>query len=44
MYLDSIFWFLSWPVIIIVSYQISKMLIKKYESEKVEKADNSASE
>ncbi len=32
MYIDSIFWFLSWPILIIISYQVSKMLIKRYES------------
>ena len=36
MYLDSVFWFLSLPIIIIASYQISKVLIKRYESEKGE--------
>jgi len=31
MYWNSIFWFLSWPVLVVVSYQLVKYTIKKYE-------------
>jgi hypothetical protein len=31
MYLNSILWFLSWPVLIIISYQLVKYTIHKYE-------------
>ena len=31
MYWDSIFWFLSWPALVVVSYQLVKYTIKKYE-------------
>lgn len=37
MYLDSVFWFLSWPILIIVSFQIIKVILKRYEEEKVPK-------
>lgn len=32
MYLNSILWFLSWPVLVIISYQLVKFTISKYES------------
>jgi hypothetical protein len=31
MYWSSIFWFLSWPVVVIISYQLIKFTIQKYE-------------
>lgn len=31
MYIDSIFWILTWPALIIISYQLVKFLVKKYE-------------
>ncbi len=31
MYWESIFWFLSWPALVVVSYQLVKYTIKKYE-------------
>ena len=31
MYWSSIFWFLSWPVVVIISYQLIKFTIRKYE-------------
>ena len=31
MYWNSIFWLLSWPILIIVSYQLVKYTIGKYE-------------
>ena len=31
MYWNSIFWFLSWPALVAVSYQLVKYTIKKYE-------------
>ena len=31
MYTTSILWMLSWPVVIIVSYQVIKLVVKKYE-------------
>jgi hypothetical protein len=32
MYLTSILWFLSWPVLVIISYQLVKYVVLKYES------------
>lgn len=32
MYLTSILWFLSWPVLVIISYQLVKYIVLKYES------------
>lgn len=32
MYISSILWFLSWPLLIIVSYQLVKFVVKKYEA------------
>lgn len=31
MYTAPILWMLSWPVLIIVSYQVVKLAVKKYE-------------
>ncbi|HEY3370688.1 MAG TPA: hypothetical protein VGK10_07565 [Prolixibacteraceae bacterium] len=31
MYWNSILWILSWPVLIILSYQLVKYTIRKYE-------------
>jgi hypothetical protein len=31
MYWSSIFWFISWPVVVIISYQLIKYTILKYE-------------
>lgn len=31
MYTSSILWMLSWPALIIVSYQLVKLVVKKYE-------------
>ena len=31
MYLTSLLWFLSWPILVIVAYQLVKFTIKKYE-------------
>jgi len=31
MYWSSIFWFISWPVVVIISYQLIKFTIQKYE-------------
>jgi len=31
MYWSSILWFLSWPVVVIISYQLIKFTILKYE-------------
>ena len=31
MYWSSIFWFLSWPALVIISYQLIKFTILKYE-------------
>lgn len=38
MYWSSILWFLSWPALVIVSYQLVKYVVRKYndELEKVE--------
>lgn len=42
MYTTSILLMLSWPVLIIVSYQLVKLAVKKYESrlEEGEEPDN----
>lgn len=32
MYLASIFWYLSWPVLVIVAYQLVKFTVLKYET------------
>lgn len=32
MYWNSILWFLSWPVLVIISYQLVKFIVLKYES------------
>ncbi len=32
MYWSSILWYLSWPALIIVSFQLVKFLTKKYEA------------
>ena len=34
--LTEVFWFLTWPVLIVVSYYLTMWLVKKYE-EKTEK-------
>ena len=31
MYWSSILWFLSWPIVVIISYQLIKFTILKYE-------------
>jgi len=31
MILSGILWFLTWPLIIVVSYQLIKFALKKYE-------------
>lgn len=31
MYWSSILWFISWPVLVIISYQLIKFTILKYE-------------
>ncbi len=31
MYTTPILWMLSWPILIIVSYQLVKLAVKKYE-------------
>lgn len=31
MYWSSILWFLSWPLVVIISYQLIKFTILKYE-------------
>jgi hypothetical protein len=31
MYLDSIFWFASWPVLVYASYKLVAVLIGKFE-------------
>jgi len=31
MYWSSIFWFLSWPVVVIFSYQLIKFAVLKYK-------------
>ncbi len=31
MYTSSIIWMLTWPVLIIISYQLIKLVVKKFE-------------
>jgi len=38
MYTSAIIQMLTWPVLIIISYQVIKFVLKKYES-KIEKED-----
>jgi uncharacterized membrane protein YjfL (UPF0719 family) len=40
MYTSSILWMLSWPVLLIISYQVIKLVVKKYES-KLESEEDS---
>jgi hypothetical protein len=40
MYTTPILWMISWPVLIIVSYQLVKLAVKKYES-KLESQEDS---
>jgi hypothetical protein len=40
MYTTPILWMLSWPLLIIVSYQVVKLVVKNYES-KIESEDDS---
>ncbi len=37
MYTDAIIEMLSWPILIIVSYQVIRIVLKKYESKLEEK-------
>ena len=40
MYTSSILWMLSWPVLIVISYQLIKLVVRKYEAKHVqEKSD-----
>jgi hypothetical protein len=32
MYWSSILWFLSWPVVIVVAYQLIKFTLNKYDT------------
>ncbi len=32
MYWNSILWFLSWPVLVVISYQLVKYTVFKYEA------------
>ncbi len=32
MYTEPILWMLSWPVLIVISYKLIKLAIKKFES------------
>lgn len=40
MYTTPIVWMISWPVLIIISYQLIKLAVKKYES-KLESEEDS---
>ncbi len=40
MYTAQILWMLSWPVLIIVSYQLVKLAVKKYETRLESKKDS----
>jgi len=43
MYTSSILWMLSWPVVIIISYQVVKLVVKKYEA-RLEQQEEKAEE
>lgn len=32
MFLQSILWFASWPLLVIISYQVIKQLVRRYEA------------
>lgn len=32
MFWSSILWFLSWPTVVVISYQLIKFTVKKYEA------------
>ena len=38
MYWESIIWFLTWPVLIVISYQLIKFAVLKYKDD-LEKVD-----
>ena len=40
MYTTPILWMLSWPVLIIISYQLVKLAVKKYEARLEEKEES----
>lgn len=40
MHTEAILWMLSWPVLIIISYQAIKLAVKKFE-QKIESEKNS---
>ena len=40
MYTAQIVWMLSWPVLIVVSYQLVKLAVKKYENRLESKKDS----
>ena len=40
MYTSSIIWMLTWPVLIIVSYQLVKLVVKKYDKKSESQIDS----
>ncbi|WP_154665685.1 hypothetical protein [Saccharicrinis fermentans] len=40
-YLHEILWYLSWPVLIVISYQAVKWVLKKFEKTNIEKSEGS---
>lgn len=38
-YLVQVIWLLSWPILIIVSYQVLKMVLKKYNKSPYSKSE-----
>lgn len=40
MYTTPILWMLSWPVLIIISYQLVKLAVKKFEKKLEEKEES----
>lgn len=40
MYTAQILWMLSWPLLIVVSYQLVKLAVKKYENRLESKKDS----
>ncbi len=40
MYTSSIIWMLTWPLLIVVSYQLVKLVVKKYDRKLESKNDS----
>ncbi len=40
MHTEAILWMLSWPILIVISYQAIKQVLKKYESKTESEEDS----